>query len=1478
MSAGLINGNDGAFAGWIYTKGSRSLTIKDTVIAENTVTLQRTVNCGVFISLNNSGQSTLDHLIFEKNKTTSSSSLTTDAICIKSTSAKITGGSKFIGNSILRSDGATNGSVALLSILADGVVVEDSLFQDNTAITTTVKTAVNNTFQNCEFIGNTGKNGGGAMSFTTGSATVFHTISDCLFEGNTGKNGGAIMSEGHLRLSDSAFIGNTTSGSGGAIYLTHSKGSYIANSTFYGNTAGGNGGAVYTIGSATVSYGSVTIAGNYAGGSGGGIYSNASGNAVLGVANSIILGNTSGGTKDTTTGVVTGAIDDDISVFQSGTADSADLRFGAGRSVIGTVTHLGYTDIVDGATVRNPLRDLEGNIIAQVRNVEYAADGDSASAAAVYRAGNVISNATYTIHDTFDDGGNLTGRGLISQIFGSAIKVNADGRTLRTYLVEGLTTGGVEVTVNAGQGNTDSRVGLAYQSGMTEGVDPKPVYVAIGIPSISNTATSNGYTTNGIQLAFTAENDQMGKSREFTILKDSIATTYYAKGASSGLLINPLVVETLDDTIDPYDYKTSLREAIEYANQEGGDQTITFSNNTDWLGTGTFGSGAKLTLNPALGAMNVTANITIDGALVYGNGIDQGTLAITGGDAVQIFTIAAGGGMTISNMSLTNGNAGEGNGGAINNAGTLALTNVNVSNSKAMNGGAIYSTGSLTVNGGTFYGNSVDGSDNLTGNGGAIHSTGTATISSAVFDSNSAKYNGGAIYNGGTLTIVGSVFSGHSAQNGVVFNQGNLLISGGTYTGNTANVLGIWGGTALIANAEIFGNTAADTIHINGDGSVIIIGSTIADNGTNVINAVSGSANVYNSILEGATAGTVNLYSSVYTSTTATADANSIPVTESAEAGSALKQIFGKEELSMSGGLLPVLDKALTGGIQFQVDGSDNLQYHNGTEWITIQANTLLTDAEAGQDITGANRRGAGLYTMGAYDASGLIVTTSADTVDPDDGKNSLREAIAFAVSLGGGTITFSKNVNWGTEGTTIKVTSTFNITAGMTGTLTIDGSLKYVDANGVETDYGRMTLDGGNTVTVAEDGKITFGKTGKRIFKVTTAGTFALNDLILQNAYVGSDGGAVVWQSGGSFNMDNCYLVHNTAIIGNQLGGAAVLFQNVKFHISNSKFEGNGFSSGTSNAAGGALFISGCTSADNTITNTDFLKNYADAAGNGKGGGAIAIRGASVVTITGGEFTENYAIRTSGGYGGEAGVIWLEGTNSKLVIDGATFSRNHADYFGGAIKMEGATILEVRNSTFTENYSVKSSGGAIAQPQGGTATITNSYFSKNEAIHGGAVYNNFGIITILNNVFTYNKATGVNGSGGAVRIGNANGNNPNEARTEDGAWIANSTFYGNSAAYGGAIANASSGTGNHPYFHNLTIVGNTATKKGGGFFAQHNATTSNTITNSIILGNTVGTDADDVCMVQNQTNNGNQKFTITNSVIGVFRHGGFGT
>ena len=1106
-STEIFNGNSNATVGFVYIQSGK-LNLTDIVFENNTFTLQQTMSSGVLVTAHKSSTVLMENVKFLNNSVTGTRKLAnaeTMMVYIADASPSVTlRDVEFSRNKALVTDDAkVQTGVSFLRVRTPAVTVERMTAENNTSYNSAFYFKSSGTLRDSTFRNNTVTSG---STIETDAYSLGHLkIINTLFEGNSGKNGGAVNG-GHVDITDSAFINNTATGNGGALYISIVGASNVKNSTFFGNSAA-NGGAIY-LGSgvsnvAAFTLTNLTIAGNTATGHGGGIYaldsstSDTAPSFNVMIGNSIILGNKAGADQHA-----------EDYAFRADNQVPTNKLTAAANSIIGAVAHVG----VDGQTsVRNPLVNAyDTSIIVQARNVALNDTQDGY----IYSADNVL---TLDTEHTIDN--------LITTIFGSRIRLNADGRSVRTFAVEGLTLAGERTAIYHQSGSSEFNTARDATFYVRDTANDTWIVMENGkLSKNASVATTTTATSGNIEII----KDQYGLDRTFEILWPDangvpVNTTFTAMGATTTFTIDPLTVTTLDDVMDVTDGKTSLREAIEYANQEGGDQTITFSNNTDWLGTGTFGSGAKLTLNPALGAMNVTANITIDGALVYGNGIDQGTLTITGGDAVQIFTIAAGGGMTISNMSLTNGNAGEGNGGAINNAGTLTLNNVNVSNSKAANGGAIYSTGSLTVNGGTFYGNSVDGSDNTTGNGGAIHSTGTATISNAVFDSNSAKFNGGAIYNGGTLTIVGSVFSGHSAQNGVVFNQGNLLISGGTYTGNTANVLGAWGGTALIANAEIFGNTAADTININGNGSVIIIGSTIADNDdTNVINAVSGSANVYNSILEGATAGTVNLYSSVYTSTTATADANSILVTESAEAGSALKQIFGKEELSMSGGLLPVLDKALTGGIQFQVDGSDNLQYHNGTEWITIQANTLLTDAEAGQDITGANRRGAGLYTMGAYDASGLIVTTSADTVDPDDGKNSLREAIAFAVSLGGGTITFSKNVDWTTQGT-ITLESTLTISGDLAGAITIDGS--YTKADG---SAGRIIL------TKA-------GTTNYRLFTVTdsnadtgfvfTMQNFAIKDVTLAK-HSSATQGAVIYSSKADILLDNL-VVDNVKING---------------------------------------------------------------------------------------------------------------------------------------------------------------------------------------------------------------------------------------------------------------------------------------------------------------------------------------------------------
>ena len=94
---------------------------------------------------------------------------------------------------------------------------------------------------------------------------------------------------------------------------------------------------------------------------------------------------------------------------------------------------------------------------------------------------------------------------------------------------------------------------------------------------------------------------------------------------------------------------------------------------------------------------------------------------------------------------------------------------------------------------------------------------------------------------------------------------------------------------------------------------------------------------------------------------------------------------------------------------------------------------------------------------MGAYDGTGLIVTTNSDNAE--DG-NTLREAIAFAVANGGGKITFAAGKDWESMGTiTLSTSIAFN-EDDLVGDITIDGS--YTKADG---SAGRINIVNGYTL-----------------------------------------------------------------------------------------------------------------------------------------------------------------------------------------------------------------------------------------------------------------------------------------------------------------------------------------------------------------------------------------------------------------------------
>ncbi|HVC96519.1 MAG TPA: hypothetical protein VND64_22735 [Pirellulales bacterium] len=273
---------------------------------------------------------------------------------------------------------------------------------------------------------------------------------------------------------------------------------------------------------------------------------------------------------------------------------------------------------------------------------------------------------------------------------------------------------------------------------------------------------------------------------------------------------------------------------INAANQHGGANSITLTAPTTapYVLTAVNNSTDGATGTPEIsgGTKKLAAdNLTIIGS---GDTIERST---AGGGAFRLFDVAAGGSLTLENLTLGNGlayGAGSGSqGGAVRNQGTLLLSQVTVggyglgneafgfpyqtkksSSSGDAAGGGIWSSGALTVeNQSVIQFNTVVGEGNGSGYGGGIAIVGgTADIDSTTigywnwalggYDPNTgsyapsgpgAGYGGGIYVGGGTVTLTNDVIDGNSA--GFYINEAfegfdNPGYGGGIYIASGATV------------------------------------------------------------------------------------------------------------------------------------------------------------------------------------------------------------------------------------------------------------------------------------------------------------------------------------------------------------------------------------------------------------------------------------------------------------------------------------------------------------------------------------------------------------------------------------------------------------------------------------------------------------------------------------------------------------------
>ena len=308
-------------------------------------------------------------------------------------------------------------------------------------------------------------------------------------------------------------------------------------------------------------------------------------------------------------------------------------------------------------------------------------------------------------------------------------------------------------------------------------------------------------------------------------------------------LLSTITVSNTDDA-----GAGSLRAAIEQANQDAAQDTITFAPSV----TGT------ISLSSALPDLSAGMN-------VIGPGPSALTVARNGANGTPgfgIFTVSAGAQVAISGLTVTGGLVGT-VGGGIDNSGTLTVTDCTLSDNSAdglevNSGGGIFNSGTLTVTDCTLSGNSADGSPffGAGGSGGGICNSGTLTVTnSTLINNNSADGSGGGIANSDRLTVTNSTISDNSGSaGGGIDNSGTLTVFGSNISDNAADEYfglrgsspGSGGGIYNSGMMTVSGSTLSGNAAEGGGGDTFGLGA-IGGSGGGIFN--SGTLTVTNSTI-----------------------------------------------------------------------------------------------------------------------------------------------------------------------------------------------------------------------------------------------------------------------------------------------------------------------------------------------------------------------------------------------------------------------------------------------------------------------------------------------------------------------------------------------------------------------------------------------------------------------------------------------------